>query len=132
MTSTTGPLPARIRERLSSIAADTDAWRPILFRSREEVDRRALTGLLEDAERPLQIFDTIRLQLRDLIQSRHPARKLTAAELDSLTGEHLRGVAPDEYGVWAYYPWSRRLVHLSRCTGNVDFGIVRRFTALES
>jgi molybdopterin/thiamine biosynthesis adenylyltransferase/nitroreductase len=68
--------------------------------------------LLEDAERPLQIFDTIRLQLRDLIQSRHPERKLTAAELDSLTGEHLRGVALDEYGVWAYYPWSRRLVHL--------------------
>jgi DNA replication protein DnaC len=27
---------------------------------------------------------------------------------------------------------SNRPVEVSRCTGNVDFGIVRRFTALES
>jgi molybdopterin/thiamine biosynthesis adenylyltransferase/nitroreductase len=79
---------------------------------REEAGRRARNGLLDDPETALDIHDTILLQLRDLMQSRHPARKLTAAELDSLTGEHLRGVAPGEYGVWAYYPWSRRLVHL--------------------
>jgi hypothetical protein len=46
------------------------------------------------------------------IQSRHPARTLSAAELDSLTGEHLRGISVDEYGVWTCYPWSSRLVHL--------------------
>jgi tRNA A37 threonylcarbamoyladenosine dehydratase/nitroreductase len=47
-----------------------------------------------------------------LIRSRHPAQTLSAQEIDSLTGEELNGRPLDAYGVWAYYPWSRRLVHL--------------------
>ena len=37
--------------------------------------------------------------------------RFLAAELDSLTGEHLRGIAMDESGGWVHNPWSRRPVH---------------------
>jgi hypothetical protein len=58
----------------------------------DEADRRGLNGLTENSE-DVQICDTIILQLRDLMRSRDLARKLTSAELDSLTGQDLRGVA---------------------------------------
>jgi hypothetical protein len=89
-----------------------ETWRTILFRICEEVDRPELFRLLEDVKAPLPVLDTILFQLRDSIQSRHPAGALSATELNSLTGEHLRGIPADGYGVWACYPWSRRLVHL--------------------
>ena len=102
-----------VRARLSgSLAPAPDSWRPVVFRLGEESDSRALMDLIDNSQAPIQMFDTILLQLRDLIQSRNPAVMLSAADVDSLTEEHLRGVSLDAYGVWAYYPWSSRLVHL--------------------
>jgi molybdopterin/thiamine biosynthesis adenylyltransferase/nitroreductase len=89
-----------------------DGYRPRLFRLREEAERLELTRLIEQQGALLQIFDTILLQLHDLIQSRHPARTLLPTEMDSLIREHLCGLSIDEYGTWVYYPWSRRIVHL--------------------
>src|ERR1051326_6852902 len=106
------PMQSRFSEALARAATPSDAWRPILYRIREDSDRRALLGFIEAAESPIQILDPIRSQLRDLIQSRHPARPLSAAERESLAREHVRGVPLEEYGVWAWYPWSGRLVHL--------------------
>jgi molybdopterin/thiamine biosynthesis adenylyltransferase len=103
---------ARLADWLAPAIAASDSWRPVLFRLSDESDRRALMDLIGNSQTPLQIFNTILLQLRDLIQSRNPAGTISAAALDSLTGEHLRGASLDVYGVWAYYPWSTRLVHL--------------------
>src|SRR5262249_55544663 len=44
--------------------------------------------------------------------NRHPARRLSAAQLELLTKRHLHGLTADQYGVWVYYPWSGRLVHI--------------------
>jgi molybdopterin/thiamine biosynthesis adenylyltransferase len=83
-------------------------WRPSFFHISHDGDRSALAGLLED--QGLQVFDTLAVQLRDLIRTRHPAKKLVPAELEALVSEHLAGREEDEYGVWVYYPWSKRLV----------------------
>jgi molybdopterin/thiamine biosynthesis adenylyltransferase/nitroreductase len=58
------------------------------------------------------VFDTILLQLRDLLQSRHPSGKLTPAKLDALVAKYLDGIPLSAYGIWVYYPWSARLVHV--------------------
>lgn len=58
------------------------------------------------------MLDTLRLQLSDLLKTRHPTRKLSTADLDGLVRSCLDGWPADHYGVWVYYPWSRRLVHL--------------------
>jgi hypothetical protein len=54
----------------------------------------------------------MRAQLWDLVKTRHPGHRLDEAEHHVLV-EQLLARRPDaEYGVWAYYPWSNRLVHL--------------------
>jgi molybdopterin/thiamine biosynthesis adenylyltransferase/nitroreductase len=38
--------------------------------------------------------------------------RIKPEEYDGLIAAHLNGADIDTYGVWVYYPWSRRLVHL--------------------
>ena len=91
--------------------ANAPTYRPQRFRLSAADDRRCLEDLLHS--RPgIQISDTVLIQLRDLIRSRHPSQKIAPADLDSLATEHLGSTAADEYGLWFYYPWSMRLVHL--------------------
>jgi hypothetical protein len=91
--------------------ANAPTYRPQRFRLSVADDRRCLEDLLQS--RPgIQISDTVLIQLRDLIRSRHPSQKIAPADLDSLAREHLGSTAADEYGLWFYYPWSMRLVHL--------------------
>jgi hypothetical protein len=59
-----------------------------------------------------QIFDTLVEQLHDLIRARHPRERLACAQVNRLVADHLGQISPEYYGVWVYYPWSYRLVHL--------------------
>lgn len=87
------------------------SWRPQFFRLTEARDQQNLAVLLQ-SEAGIKVFDSLPTQLRDLIRTRHPAHKFSAQELDRMTCEYLHGWKPEEYGVWVYYPWSKRLVHL--------------------
>lgn len=87
------------------------SYSPRLFRLTLRSDAAALEELLRVVPR-LQVCDTLDAQLHDLLRTRHPAQKLNPAELDAMTREYLRGWAQEAYGVWVYYPWSQRLVHL--------------------
>ncbi|MBL8206842.1 MAG: Rv1355c family protein [Blastocatellia bacterium] len=89
----------------------TVSWRPQFFRLTEVKDQQSLPALLQ-ADPGIQVFDSLPTQLRDLLRTRHPSYKLSAQELEAMTREYLRGWKPEEYGVWVYYPWSKRLVHL--------------------
>jgi nitroreductase len=91
--------------------AESAEWRPVLFRLAQDGGHFALVDLLRRDGARLHVFDTLLGQLHDLIQTRHPTRKLRPAELESLTKDHLNNVPVDDYGVWVYYPWSSRLVH---------------------
>lgn len=100
-----------LSERLATTVNDDRAYRPRLFRVGNTDDREALDRLL--AERPqVVVSDTIRRQLAELIRIRHPQRRLQSFELESLIDAGIGTRSAFEYGVWAYYPWSDRLVHL--------------------
>ena len=58
------------------------------------------------------VFDTIDSQLRELFKIRHPSKNLTVHEYDQLVYRHLNGRDVRDYGVWVYFPWSKRVVHL--------------------
>jgi hypothetical protein len=60
----------------------------------------------------LQKIDSLASQLRELIRIRCPGRRLLPEELDRRVKQHLAGFLLEEYGVWVYYPWTERLVHL--------------------
>ena len=84
---------------------------PQFFHLGREEDRRRLDALLQ-AEPRIELFDTYRAQLEELIEVRHPARKLSREELSEETDRALAAAPAEEQGVWVYYPWSARLVHL--------------------
>ncbi len=58
------------------------------------------------------VFDELLGQLKELIKSRNPKLKLTETDYQRLMALHLDGADIDTYGVWVYYPWSGRLVHI--------------------
>jgi molybdopterin/thiamine biosynthesis adenylyltransferase len=102
----------RLTSRLAGLASDSVEWRPVVYRLSKEADRGALRELLDREGPRIQVFDTLLQQLRDLFKTRNPGCTLIAAEIGSLTREHLADASLDEYGAWIYYPWSKRLVHL--------------------
>ncbi|MES2653949.1 MAG: Rv1355c family protein [Bacteroidota bacterium] len=73
-------------------------------------------------EKKPTIFDEIYSQLRELIKSKHPKVKLKDDEYEALINQHLQGIPLTDYGVWVYYSWSNRLVHL---LGEEEFILVR-------
>jgi len=100
-----------LRARLNAGTHECEAWQPRFFRLARPEDRRELDVLL--AETPgVQVFDAIEDQLVDLIKTRSPSRRLTDAAAKELIPALLGETAIDDYGVWVYYAWSRRLVHL--------------------
>jgi hypothetical protein len=91
------PLPTRARLLRPTVAAD----------------RRVIERLRHDPV--VDTFDEIGLQLGELLARRVPPehRALLSDEaVAELVAAHLRGTPLSDHGVWAYYPWSRRLVHL--------------------
>ncbi len=75
-----------------------------------EDDRRKFNELIETTD--VFLFDELKDQLKELIKSRNPKIKINAEEYPQLIERHLNGCALEEYGVWVYYPWSARMVHI--------------------
>ncbi|WP_276348441.1 Rv1355c family protein [Daejeonella sp. JGW-45] len=86
-------------------------YRPTFFRLDNPSDRSALDGLLASGD-VVFAHDEIHGQLRELIKMKSPAVKIKETDYADLINSHLGGKDIDSYGVWVYYPWSRRLVHM--------------------
>ncbi|MBK8338509.1 MAG: Rv1355c family protein [Flavobacteriales bacterium] len=93
------------------VKGDVRQHTPLFFRLARPEERIALATLL--AEQPqLQVHDTLMSQLAELARVLDPSKRFTKEGLRDAALAHLSGIAPEEYGVWVYYPWSHRLVHL--------------------
>jgi len=88
-----------------------DVWRPRLFEPADVADAEGLVDLLRRCPE-IAVFDRIGEQLRELIETRCPERALGEAELARSIEAQLGGAPPVQYGVWVYYAWSQRLVHI--------------------
>lgn len=56
--------------------------------------------------------DFIEDQLREFIKFKNPQKKFTNEEIVSEINNHLGTTKIHNYGVWVYYSWSNRLVHI--------------------
>jgi hypothetical protein len=84
---------------------------PVFFRLSNTSGKDAYQKLLK--EHPtLQIRDEIEGQLKELLKSLSPDRKISADEYPALITAHLNETDIREYGVWVYYPWLNMIVHL--------------------
>lgn len=90
--------------------ADAMVFRPKIFRISDAADAEHFNLLVGDPD--LMIHDTIQMQLAELFKIRNPHQQLDAAAINNLIGAHLGNLGLHEYGVWVWYPWCRRLVHL--------------------
>lgn len=102
------PMPAGLR---AEPTRDRASWRPTLFEPAREPDHRALRELL-DSGLVGEVCDTIDDQLTELIRSREPGAQLDPRALAAKKADQLGGREPWEYGCWAWYPWTARLVHV--------------------
>ena len=85
-----------------------------------KIDKEKLTDLLKDDS--IVVLNTIEKQIGELIKTQTPSERFSIEQLQQKVVEHLNGTDPDDYGVWVYYPWSKRLVHL---LGEEEFISVR-------
>ena len=97
---------------LNNLTVDKDlSYEPQFFRIYNSQDRDNLEALL-NAKPHIRIHDELDSQLDELIKSKHPKKKPEPEQLEILKVLHLGDMSMQDYGVWVYYPWSERLVHL--------------------
>jgi molybdopterin/thiamine biosynthesis adenylyltransferase len=86
-------------------------YSPIFFKTDSPQDQEKLDQLIEEGKVSF-VHDEIYGQLHELIKMSSPAVKIKPEDYDGLIAKHLDGKDIETYGVWVYYPWSRRLVHM--------------------
>lgn len=86
------------------------SFKPQFYRIASDVDRAALQKILSIPG--IAVCDELRGQLTELMKLRNPTARLTSQQLEAEADKYLQGQPPEQYGVWVFYPWSNRLVHL--------------------
>jgi len=100
-----------IYERLIADTKKTsEVYKPIFFRLTDAAGKDSFINLLKDNQ--VFLHDEIYDQLKELLRIRNPKARLTADHYPALIKEHLKGTDITDYGVWVYYPWSNRMVHI--------------------
>jgi molybdopterin/thiamine biosynthesis adenylyltransferase len=84
---------------------------PVMLRLSNEDDLRTFNDLFEKGEIAF-VHDTILSQLKELLKTHNPSKKIGEDEFDQLISSHLQGVDIKSYGIWVYYPWNKRIVHI--------------------
>jgi molybdopterin/thiamine biosynthesis adenylyltransferase/nitroreductase len=98
------------------------SYRPQFFKLSQESDKADFERLLEKNQH-LQVYDHIRSQVEELIKCQQPTIVfMPPAVLTQAVESQFTDKPTDEYGVWVYYPWAAKIVHL---LGEEEFSIVR-------
>jgi len=96
---------------LEATQSNLNEYKPRFFRIVYPAEKSALMDLLR-AKPHIQIHNEIESQLKDLVKLRNPKKNLSPEQNRALVIEHIGSIDFDHYGVWVYYPWSFRLVHI--------------------
>ena len=96
-------------QRQSGLMSNISA--PVFYRLSNIVDKKKLEQLLLTTPN-ITVFDELLGQLEELVKSKNPKIKFTKNELTEAAKKHIGKTLFEEYGVWVYYPWATRLVHI--------------------
>jgi molybdopterin/thiamine biosynthesis adenylyltransferase/nitroreductase len=89
-----------------------NTYKPLFFKLINPEQKEAFETLLRTKEN-LQVFDHIYSQVEELIKCLHPTIVfLPPTELIKAVENQFQGKPTDEYGIWVYYPWAEKLVHI--------------------
>ena len=84
---------------------------PFFFNLNDELSKKKISNLLK-VNSSLIIHNEIYGQLEELIKLKNPKNKFTSDELNKEIKTHLGNTSIQDYGVWVYYPWLNKIVHL--------------------
>lgn len=99
-----------------------NTYKPLIFKLVDPVQKSAFEELIQ-TKNNLQVYDHIYSQIEELIKCLQPTIVfLPPSELTKAVENHLGPKSSDEYGVWVYYPWAEKLVHI---LDEQEFAIVR-------
>jgi tRNA A37 threonylcarbamoyladenosine dehydratase len=100
-----------LNEIISSTRTLNTAHSPLFYRLSEPLQKENLNKLLKDKPH-IKVYDELQSQLEEYVKSANPKTVFKKEQLSIAAKEYLGQRDPVEYGVWVYYPWSERLVHL--------------------
>lgn len=102
-------------------AAHTDrtTYRPEILRCALPADAARIGDLVRTGA---CVHDEIQAQLIELVRCLNPAKRFSPEDAMIAATEHLAGRDPLLHGVWVYYPWAHKLVHL---LDEEEFALVR-------
>lgn len=114
--------PSPLHDIIAQTNTNKDSYHPVILRLINNEDKVKFNELIL-ANQGIQIFDTIKEQVRELIKCLRPTiTQLAKSELDEAVTKKIPEGTTNEYGVWVYYPWLNKLVHL---LDEIEFTIVR-------
>ena len=113
--------PLSLMELIGQTQKINHIYRPIKLNLSFEEDIVQFNKIIEE-QPSVQIFDTIKLQVKELVKCLQPFLALNPANVDTAVEKRFANKPEYEYGVWFYYPWSNKLVHL---LDEDEFTIVR-------
>ena len=85
-------------------------FKPLFYRLFKEKDLEGFKELL--ANPGITVVDYMEDQIKELIKYKTPSKKFSNSELEVETKKYIGNSDINTYGVWVYYPWSNRLVHI--------------------
>jgi molybdopterin/thiamine biosynthesis adenylyltransferase len=88
-----------------------EIYQPLILRISKKEDQKTFNQLFEQ-QQVLFVYDEILSQLQELVKSKNPSIKLTEDLLQKFITEEIGELTLEQYGVWVYYPWSKKIVHL--------------------
>ncbi|MBI2281421.1 MAG: ThiF family adenylyltransferase [Bacteroidetes bacterium] len=90
---------------------ENQLFKPVFYNLTSKNDEENFVKLLNNSS-GIVVIDEIQSQLEELIKLRNPKLKLTPTEYQQKITEHLNGLGTNQYGIWIYYPWLNKVVHL--------------------
>ncbi|RFS18979.1 hypothetical protein DVR12_25590 [Chitinophaga silvatica] len=100
-----------IQEHLMRQQVESNEYKPVFYDLKNAKDQQAFDTLLK-ANPHIRINDSIYSQLRELMKIRNPTKRLTPEESEEKVSAYIGETPLSHIGIWVYYPWSDRVVHL--------------------
>ncbi len=115
-------LTSLLSQLISQTSTQKNVYKPVFFNLLDSDQKNAFQELIS-TKNNLQIHDHIYTQVEELIKCLHPAIVfLPPTELEKAVMNHFGQKPMEEFGIWVYYPWAEKVVHL---LAEPEFAVVR-------
>ena len=88
-----------------------ETYLPVLFKLSQAADMEKFNELIF-AKTDKIILDLFSSQKQELFKIRSPKKRLGSDDTESLYQTWITGKNPDQEGIWVYYPWLNRIIHI--------------------